>query len=100
MYHDQERIENNYEITKKYLEQEKVKFELKKNMDKVTNTVIYKPTSNPLISIVIPTKDHADILKRCLDSIYEKTTYKNYEIILIDNNSVEEETFMRCFYDK
>ena len=93
MYHDYKKIENNYEITKKYLNSKKINYELIKNPDKVSNTLIYKTKTNPLISIIIPTKDHADILERCLESIYEKTTYKNYEIIVIDNNSEEEETF-------
>ena len=46
-----------------------------------------------MVSIIIPTKDHADILEQCLKSIYTLTTYKNYEIIVIDNNSEEKETF-------
>lgn len=47
----------------------------------------------PMISIVIPTKDHADILDCCIKSIYDKTNYKNYEIIVVNNNSEKEETF-------
>jgi glycosyltransferase involved in cell wall biosynthesis len=46
----------------------------------------------PLVSLIIPTKDKADFLRTCLDSIREKTTYRNYEIIVVDNNSEEEET--------
>ena len=38
-------------------------------------------------------KDKADITKRCIDSIFSKSTYKNFEIILVDNNSVEKATF-------
>ncbi len=93
MYHDYQELENNQEKTKAYLDKNKKKYKLLKNMDKISNTVIYEVEDKPLISIIIPTKDHADILQRCLDSIYQKTTYKNYEIILIDNNSEEEETF-------
>lgn len=48
---------------------------------------------DPLISIIIPTKDHIDDLKRCIDSIEEKSTYRNYEYIVIENNSTEKETF-------
>ena len=55
--------------------------------------VIYKLTAKPLVSIIIPTCDHADVLKRCLDSIFEKTTYDNYEIILCENNSKDPATF-------
>ncbi len=48
---------------------------------------------DPLVSIIIPNKDHIDDLKRCIDSIEEKSTYKNYEYIIVENNSVEEKTF-------
>ena len=53
----------------------------------------YELTSTPLVSILIPNKDHRDDLKRCIDSIQNKTTYENYEIIVIENNSTEKETF-------
>ena len=46
----------------------------------------------PLVSILIPNKDLVETLKRCLDSIKEKTTYPNYEILIIENNSEEPET--------
>ena len=50
-------------------------------------------TKDPLVSILIPNKDHREDLKRCVDSILEKTSYPRYEIIIIENNSTEEETF-------
>lgn len=48
---------------------------------------------NPLISIIIPNKDHIDDLDKCLQSIFTKSTYKNYEIIIVENNSEWPETF-------
>ena len=54
--------------------------------------VKYQVQGNPLVSILIPNKDQAKTLKRCIDSI-EKSSYQNYEVIIIENNSVEEETF-------
>ncbi len=45
------------------------------------------------ISILIPNKDHVGDLRRCIDSIKERSTYENYEIIVIENNSAEKETF-------
>lgn len=54
---------------------------------------IYKIIGNPLISIVIPNKDHVKDLKRCMVSIDEKSDYKNYEFIIVENNSEEELTF-------
>lgn len=53
----------------------------------------YQIIGNPLISIVIANKDHRDDLKRCVTSIFEKSTYENIEIIVVENNSTEKETF-------
>lgn len=50
------------------------------------------PSSLPLVSIIIPFKDKADLLKTCVESIFAKTTYGNYELILISNNSEEDDT--------
>ena len=47
---------------------------------------------NPAVSIIIPFKDKAEYLKSCIDSILEKTSYKNFDILGIDNNSREKET--------
>lgn len=55
--------------------------------------VHYKVQDNPLVSIIIPTKDMADILDTCIDSIHRITKYKNYEIIIVDNGSVNTHTF-------
>lgn len=49
--------------------------------------------NNPLVSIIIPTKDHTDLLEDCVNSILKKSTYKNYEILILDNNSEKEESF-------
>lgn len=47
----------------------------------------------PLISIIIPNKDHIEDLKKCMDSIEQKSSYRNFEFIVVENNSTEEETF-------
>lgn len=47
----------------------------------------------PLVSIVIPNKDHIEDLDKCLQSIFTKSTYKNYEVIIVENNSEWPETF-------
>jgi glycosyltransferase involved in cell wall biosynthesis len=55
--------------------------------------VIYDlPTPWPLVSIVIPTRDHVTLLQRCLTSIREKTEYAPIEIVIVDNGSTEPET--------
>lgn len=51
--------------------------------------VEYPLKDDPLISIVIPTKNQYKIVKRCIDSIYQKTTYENFEIILVDTGSTD-----------
>lgn len=48
---------------------------------------------DPLISIIIPNKDHIDDLKRCVDAIEARSTYRNYEFIIVENNSDQPETF-------
>lgn len=53
----------------------------------------YQIIGSPLISVVIANKDHKEDLKRCITSIQEKSTYENYEIIVVENNSTEKETF-------
>ncbi len=48
---------------------------------------------NARVSIIIPTKDKASILDTCLASIFEHTSYANYEVVVVDNNSEEKSTF-------
>ena len=50
------------------------------------------PNSNSLVSLIIPTKNGKVLVKACIESILEKTTYQNYEILLIDNGSDEQES--------
>ncbi len=56
---------------------------------RITYTI---PAALPSVAIIIPTKDKADLLEICLSSILEKTTYGNYEVIIVDNGSVEPAT--------
>lgn len=49
--------------------------------------VTYPVIGDPLISIVIPSKNQFKIIKQCIDSIYSKTTYPNFEIVLVDTGS-------------
>lgn len=55
--------------------------------------ISYEVIGNPKISIVIPNKDHREDLERCITSIKEKSTYDNYEIIVVENNSVTDAIF-------
>jgi len=54
---------------------------------------VYDTPGNPLVSIIIPNKDHRDDLRTCITSIVEKSSYRNFEFIIVENNSVEPETF-------
>ncbi|MEE0592047.1 MAG: glycosyltransferase, partial [Eggerthella lenta] len=51
------------------------------------------PDPQPSVEILIPSKDHVDVLDRCVRSILEKSAYGNYRITVIENNSMEDETF-------
>ena len=67
--------------------------EVSKSAMPFTYRVQYQLSGQPLISILIPSCDHASTLKRCIDSILEKSTYRKFEIIVIENNSIQPETF-------
>lgn len=58
-----------------------------------TYKIQYDVIGSPMVSIVIPNKDHTDDLDKCLTSVYERSTYKNFEVIVVENNSVEQQTF-------
>ena len=49
------------------------------------------PKLEPLVTIIIPTKDQIELLKNCINSIFEKTIYNNYEVIVVNNNSKDPE---------
>ncbi|WP_197067137.1 glycosyltransferase family 2 protein [Ensifer sp. ZNC0028] len=56
------------------------------------------PTHRPLVSIIIPTRDNIDVLKKCINSILHNTTYDRYEIILVDNGSTSTEAISYLNY--
>ena len=59
------------------------------------------PSPAPSIDIVIPTRDRVDLMRQCITAITEKSTYPNYNIIILDNDSVDPETlayFRDCPY--
>ena len=58
-----------------------------------TYRVQYEIEGTPLVSIVIPNMDHVQDLKKCIDSIVTKSTWNHWEIVIVENNSKEEETF-------
>lgn len=58
----------------------------------------YEILGNPKVSVIIPNRDHLEDLSRCISSIVERSTYDNYEIIVIENNSCRDEVF--AYYRK
>lgn len=54
--------------------------------------VRYHVSDQKLVSIIISTKNRGDILSKCLESIFAKSTYPNYEVILVNNSDIEEST--------
>ena len=54
----------------------------------------YRIKERPLISVIIPNKDHIADLEKCITSMEERNTYENLELIIVENNSEQEETFV------
>ena len=73
------------------LKRRNIKGEVLDNPTSSTYLIKYKH-DNPKVSIIIPMKDKVNLTKVCIDSLYNKNTYQNFEIIIVDNNSTEEET--------
>lgn len=103
LYHyTSENIEKNTskqkEIIRNYLNKNNIPFkEIKDGMYDGDYKVEYEIIGNPKISIVVPSKDHIDDLQKLIESM-KKTTYQNYELIIVENNSDQKETFK--YYDK
>jgi O-antigen biosynthesis protein len=80
-----------FDSAKKALEQalkrRKIEGEILNGIWKGSYRVKRQINEEPLVSIIIPFKDRVDLLKNCIESIRQKTTYKNYELILVDNRS-------------
>jgi O-antigen biosynthesis protein len=66
---------------------------IKKNFASSIYRISYKIVQQDLVNIIIPTRDLHEVLDKCLQSIFKKTTYSNFQILVIDNGSVEEATF-------
>lgn len=54
--------------------------------------VRYRRTSDPLVTVVIPTRDRVDLLSRCVEGVRERTDYRNVELLVVDNDSRDPET--------
>jgi len=75
------------------LKRRNINAEVKSGKYSGTYRVQYGIKNEPLVSIIIPFKDKPELLRMCVDSILEKSTYQNFEVIGISNNSEYKETF-------
>lgn len=92
LYCDQAEETDDSETVTEYFRDNRIAADVYQNPDGVSHTVSYEVQGNPKVSVIIPTRDGRDVLKVCIDSIFAKTTYPNYEIIIADNGSEKEET--------
>ena len=77
---------------KDYCKQQKIVASVENGLWPGSFRINRKVLSHPKVSIIIPFKDQPAFLKKCLTSIFQKTSYLNYEIILVDNSSSQPET--------
>lgn len=75
----------------KHLERHQIKGFISEGYQPGTWRVTYLHSQNPKVSILIPSKDQVELLRTCVESILDKTQYKDYEIIVVDNNSSQPE---------
>lgn len=83
--------ENFKQVLQKHLQRNQVNAEIKQGYNADTFFVDYQLQKQPLVTIIIPTKDALDLVRPCITSLLEKSTYKNFEVILVDNNSTDTE---------
>ena len=78
-----ELISKNYSKTNKNPTFEKTK--IINDLHSLKKSIEFNLKNEPLVSIIIPTRNNKNILERCIKSIKKSTTYKNFEIIIVDN---------------
>ncbi len=81
-----------------HLKRKGIKAKAQKGLFESTYKINYDIENEIKVSIVIPNKDHIDDLEKCLKSVYEKTRYQNFEVVVVENNSTQKETF--SYYEK
>lgn len=74
-------------VLQNHLNRIKIKGTVENGIKENTFRVRYKLTSKPKVSILIPTRNNYNMIKRCIDSLEKKTNYSNKEIVVIDNDS-------------
>ncbi len=74
------------------LQRRKIKGSVSNGLTEYSFRVKRDIQGNPLVSIIIPFKDKVDLLRQCIESIFKKTDYENFEILCLNNNSCEDKT--------
>ena len=97
-YTDKKGMEDRKEVLREHLKRCKLRAEVSDGEVEGTTSVRYILQGEPLVSIIIPNKDHMEDLKRCVNSLYEISSYHNIEILIIENNSTSEKIF--DFYEE
>lgn len=80
-----------------HLERNNYRYSIDNGLAESTYFIQYELSGSPLVTIIIPSKDNYHLLKRCISSIYQKTDYKQFEIIIVDNNSTDSNTL--CYLE-
>lgn len=93
-----EKIQQEAEVLRAHFARIGVSAEVSPGMQPWTRKITYKHAEKPLISILIPNKDHREDLEKCIGSIRKSAGYEPYEILIIENNSTSDEIF--SFYEK
>lgn len=91
-------VEDEKQIIAKHLKRMNLEYDnIKDGRFEGQYKINYKIKGNPLVSLVVPNMDHIQDLSKLLKSL-EKSTYSNYEVIIVENNSKNKETFE--YYEK
>lgn len=81
--------ENTREAVSRHLTRQGIQGRVDEGFAPGTHRVVYERMSNPLVSIIIPNRDKLEFLQPCVESVLEKTSYADYEILIVDNQSTD-----------
>jgi len=81
-------------VRERYINKHLPQISLAPGMITGTQSVMWQlPATEPSVDIIIPSKDKVEMLRTCVESVFEKTRYKNFTITVVDNASVEAATY-------
>ncbi len=80
------------QVVYQHLQRSDIQAKVEDGFLEYTVRVRYQHEDNPTVSIIIPTKDKLEFLRPCVESVLEKTAYRNYELIIVNNESSDPDT--------